>query len=182
MTEHPTQSMTRKFNIFIKGEENKDLVGIRSGQSKTKVFLRFTNCSNRIVAIFWIDYLGYVKLYKILKPLEFIDVNTFVGHPWIFTDIKTRERYIAEGQRIFYPQPKYKNKVELTSPENPEPIRINVKISPPLRNLKILSLMVLAKKLIREKDVEQLDLPAMLKQELKMCIILEHQFRYKNLE
>jgi von Hippel-Lindau disease tumor supressor len=41
------------------------------------------------VNILWLNYEGERVRYKTLQPNQFVDVNTFVGHPWIFRDADT---------------------------------------------------------------------------------------------
>ncbi|XP_026477302.1 von Hippel-Lindau tumor suppressor homolog [Ctenocephalides felis] len=159
--------------------DNYDLIGVKSQESKTKEYIRFINCSDRKIAVFWINYNGLTALYKILNPSEFVNVNTFVGHPWISLDVKNKERFLTGGKRIYYPEPGYMNRVR-RPPEHLNMCRLNIKISAPLRDLRTLSYMCLVKMLSKEEDVDPLDLPETLRKELKKLIQQEHRFENKD--
>ena len=66
-------------------------------------FVRFVNLTVRKVDIVWLNYEGARVRYKTLKPEQFVDVNTFVGHPWIFRDADTGDKLMVQLQEVFEP-------------------------------------------------------------------------------
>lgn len=66
-------------------------------------FVRFVNQTLRKVDIVWLNYEGARVRYKTLQPDQFVDVNTFVGHPWIFRDADTGDKLMVQLQEVFEP-------------------------------------------------------------------------------
>lgn len=64
--------------------DRKERGGRQAGKSVISSFVRFVNRTQRHVDIVWLNYEGARVRYKTLQPEQFVDVNTFVGHPWIF--------------------------------------------------------------------------------------------------
>lgn len=73
-----------------------NLRSINSGQAVT---IRFTNNSGAHRSVMWIDYQGQPKQYKDLAPGQSYAQQTFVGHPWMFTDGpgNCKEIFIPQG-------------------------------------------------------------------------------------
>lgn len=65
---------------------------LRSLNSDERSYVRFINNSRRKVEIFWIDYNGGSVLHATLENAQFVDINTFVTHPWIVLDFITKEK------------------------------------------------------------------------------------------
>lgn len=57
-----------------------------SDNSREKTKVRFENTRDEEINVFWIDYKGNPKHYKTLRPGETLSQNTYVSHPWVFTD------------------------------------------------------------------------------------------------
>lgn len=65
---------------------------LRSLNSVHRAFVRFINTTRKNVKIYWIDFQGQNQFYKKLSQGEFVDINTFVTHPWIFVEEETMDR------------------------------------------------------------------------------------------
>ena len=72
---------------------NEDDVVLRSEPSTHHSFVRFCNRTLRRADVIWFNYTGQGVKYKTLLPTQTVDVNTFVGHPWMFRDHDTGDRY-----------------------------------------------------------------------------------------
>ena len=60
--------------------------GVRSQNSDTPVNLTFVNQSDGYRAVMWIGFDGMPKEYASLNQGESFSVQTFLTHPWMFTD------------------------------------------------------------------------------------------------
>lgn len=76
---------------------------LRSKKSVHYSFLRFVNKTNRNVDVVWVNYEGARVRYKTLNPDNYLDINTFAGHPWIFFDSETGDRMMVQLKEIFEP-------------------------------------------------------------------------------
>ena len=76
---------------------------LKSQKSVHCSFVRFQNATAKGVDVIWINYEGLRVKYKTIYPGEFMDINTFVGHPWIFCDSETGERMVAQLRDVFQP-------------------------------------------------------------------------------
>jgi hypothetical protein len=81
--------------------------GAKSKKSNVPVKVKFVNKSGEYRGVFWLDYKGQMVNYANLNPGESYTIDTFVSHPWAFTD--------GPGNCIemFYPA-KGKNRYNLT--------------------------------------------------------------------
>lgn len=81
--------------------------GAKSKKSDVPVKVKFVNKSGEYRGVFWVDYKGQLVNYANLNPGESYTIDTFVSHPWVFTD--------GPGNCIemFYPA-KGKNRYNLT--------------------------------------------------------------------
>lgn len=80
--------------------------GVEVRKSKKSVicsFVRFMNRTQRGVDIVWLNYEGARVKFKTLSAYEFVDVNTYVGHPWIFLDMETGERLVVNLKSVYEP-------------------------------------------------------------------------------
>ena len=59
---------------------------IRSKNSNVPVSVTFRNRTNSFRGVMWIDFNGQPVNYANLEPGQKFTVNTFVTHPWMFTD------------------------------------------------------------------------------------------------
>ena len=73
--------------------------------SQVHSFVRFVNKSVRVVELRWVDYEGEHTPFKVIHPTLFVDVNTFVGHPWTVCDAVTVDRMVFDGKQVFEPVP-----------------------------------------------------------------------------
>ncbi len=82
-------------------------LGAKSKKSTASVKVKFVNKSGEYRGVFWLDYNGKMVNYANLNPGESYTIDTFVSHPWVFTD--------GPGNCIemFYPA-KGKNRYNLT--------------------------------------------------------------------
>lgn len=132
---------------------------LKSDRSIVHSYLHFINDSSRMVDVVWLNFEGYRVKYKTLKPREFVDVNTFVGHPWLFFDSETGDRLVVQSNELFEPQ----------SSENGPPRRTIVRITIPVYSLQERCGQIL-RTFITINKVDELDLPQHLKEELKNSI------------
>ena len=79
-------------------------------------FVRFLNCTVRRVDVVWLNYEGVGIRYRTLAPNQWVDVNTFVGHPWIFRDSITGDKLVVQLKEIFEP-PSWKDVDENALPQ-----------------------------------------------------------------
>ena len=62
------------------------LRGQASQNSDVPVSMTFVNLSDGFRAVYWIGFDGQPKQYATLNPGEEFAINTFMTHPWMFTD------------------------------------------------------------------------------------------------
>lgn len=91
--------------LIMPGEDNdgENQRPLRAGRSLHQAFVRFVNRSHRRVDIIWLNYEGFGMKYKTLLSCQFVDVNTFVGHPWIFRDADSGDRMVVQLKEVFEP-------------------------------------------------------------------------------
>ncbi|XP_043249139.1 von Hippel-Lindau disease tumor suppressor isoform X2 [Colletes gigas] len=123
---------------------------LRSINNYQKSFVKFINKTTRNVALYWINYRGRAIKYGVLLPGDFLDINTFVTHPWIFVDDETNDRRREDSGRP----------------------RTNVYITLPLYTLREMSLRVIGRCITRIEQVFQLDIPRSLQYELKEMLFV----------
>ena len=67
--------------------ESCELFGkIKSKNSKQPVTVTFVNRTDALRNVAWLDFKGTPVDYAQLQPGEKFTINTFVTHPWMFTD------------------------------------------------------------------------------------------------
>uniref|UniRef100_A0A1B6E6K1 von Hippel-Lindau disease tumour suppressor beta domain-containing protein n=1 Tax=Clastoptera arizonana TaxID=38151 RepID=A0A1B6E6K1_9HEMI len=140
---------------------------LMSCESTEKVLLRFWNLSNKTVSVIWLNFKGLYITYKILKPLEFFDANSFVDHPWIFMDIHTGDRLVGNKQCVYYPEPWPEIKRKLPREHMNLTIgRILVSIIWPLYSLRDLCLRAVRDSTEKEETILNLQVPLTVKNDL----------------
>ncbi|XP_035731316.1 von Hippel-Lindau disease tumor suppressor-like [Vespa mandarinia] len=140
---------------------------LRSLDNSQISFVRFTNCTTRIVALYWIDYQGQAISYGTLYPGSYVDIDTFVTHPWIFVDDETKERYLVNQRDVFFPEPWLEKCLNARRQYLPHRIdRTNANIMTPMYTLFELSLRAIKNFLKHKEQVFKLDIPRSLQYEL----------------
>lgn len=135
---------------------------LRSEHSQTQVYVRFVNLTNRNVDIIWVDFTGNFIKYKTFSRYQFLDINTFTGHPWIFWD-KNKDNMCVDGKDIFYPTP-------TICPTTKKLARKCVGVHLPLYSLKTRALLAVRDYLKDGANLQGLDLPRVLLQDLKVLL------------
>jgi len=172
-------------------------LSMRSVKSVRASFVRFVNLTRRRVDVIWINYEGRSVKYKTLRPREYLDVNTYVSHPWIFRDSDTHDKLVISstagihtgnengifGSPVFRPQ-------ETLAPDGRTPVRKVVYITLPVYTLKERCFQMLRKYFdnnlrrqnglsatqhndpsnrtcISEESLQQLEIPLSLKHEFR---------------
>jgi hypothetical protein len=60
----------------------------RSVDSRSPAAIKFVNKTTHPVRIYWLDFAGNRVLYNSLLPGQAYVQNTFIGHPWLVTDMR----------------------------------------------------------------------------------------------
>ncbi|KAI4496266.1 hypothetical protein M0804_000076 [Polistes exclamans] len=140
---------------------------LRSINNRQISFVRFTNCTKRNVALYWIDYEGHAIKYGCLNPACYLDIDTFVTHPWIFVDDETKERYLVNQKDVFYPEPWLEKCLNGREPYCPHRInRTQALIMVPMYTLLELSSRVITRRLNYKEQVLKLNIPRCLQYKL----------------
>jgi VHL beta domain len=67
--------------------ESCDLFGrLKSKNSNSAITLTFVNKTDALRNVTWLDFKGKPVDYAQLQPGEKFTINTFLTHPWMFTD------------------------------------------------------------------------------------------------
>lgn len=74
--------------------------GLRSERSEP-LCLRFMNECDKTVDIIWISHNGQYHVYGTLKPTDYLDVNTFTKHYWVFRETQSRTPLVANNKWHF---------------------------------------------------------------------------------
>lgn len=74
--------------------------GLRSKNS-APLCLRFLNKYDKTVDIIWISHNGQYHVYATLKPAQYLDVNTYTKHYWVFRDSQSRTPVVANNKWHF---------------------------------------------------------------------------------
>jgi len=73
-------------NNVASGASCRDFGRVRSRNANRPISIRFVNRSGSHRSVMWLDYKGQPKHYKDLANGESYFQQTYVGHPWMFTD------------------------------------------------------------------------------------------------
>lgn len=142
---------------------------LRSIASSNEARIRFINKSNREAEIVWIDFKGQLVKYQLLRPRQFLDVNTYTQHPWIAIDYRTRDNLHLNRKEIFLVE-NFSCEVMMGNEKRrvtQANIRIPVHITLPLDSLKICAVKVVRDLIKNVNNIERLELPKVLINELK---------------
>lgn len=150
-------------------------------------YIRFKNTTKFHVEINWIDKIE--KQFGVLPPNQFLDVNTYSSHPWVFRLVNTygsylnfylfyifRERLskakmLVCGEKTFLAKA-WVDEHKRLGFEHPIniPLRTLVSIEMPVLDLRLLSLICIADRLKNEEDVTLLEIPKSLENELSEMV------------
>lgn len=141
------------YEIHYNGQ--RDLV--KSLESIQPAFIRFSNRTGRKVDLWWRNFNGLREHYATIKPGGHYDINTFLTHPWEFSDAATNENYVINNNIVF---------------RVPEVVagmryRTNWNISVPMRTLRFTAMLAVATNLPDANDAVHLDLPMALCNEVQ---------------
>lgn len=141
------------YEVNEKGES----VVVKSINSDRQAFLRFTNRTSRLVDVWWRDFDGRRRFYERMEPGAFYDINSYLTHPWEFTDASTRESFVINNKFVF------------RAPEHVGGMmyRTNWNITVPVRSLRGTTMLTLASLLPNPEAASELDLPVVLSRELQ---------------
>ena len=88
--------------------------GTYSIHANVPTSIRFENKSGKIVKIYWLDYSGNRKLYKVLEKDQVHNQQTYVTHPWLITGDDDR------AMQIYFPDSQSRTVVISQSPTSPQ--------------------------------------------------------------
>lgn len=137
--------------------ESGERVVVRSIESVQRAYLRFTNRTRRPVDVWWRDFNGAKRHFIKLEAGTYFDINTYITHPWEFTDVSTKERYVINNKPIY------------RAPANIGGMayRTNWNITISVRTLRETVLMFLAINHPQSVPIESLGLPKVLAEDLR---------------
>ncbi|KAG5678371.1 hypothetical protein PVAND_008053 [Polypedilum vanderplanki] len=149
---------------------------LRSRDSNIRSFVKFKNCSCRVVEVHWINFHGNNIHYSNLKCGETIVVNTFTTHPWIFICQKTGERLRVNNNEVFLAKPWFNfianSDNGLVSVEREE-----AQIHIALKSLKDICLWKIIYLIRQKDDIDYLQIPKTLKNDLAYFFYLSTRYR-----
>jgi VHL beta domain len=70
-------------------------LGLHSQRGDTSTSIRFTNQTDLVVTVYWIDYAGKPVRYHVLDPDSSVSQQTYVSHPWIGIDEKGHQYQVT---------------------------------------------------------------------------------------
>ena len=107
-------SITKKKTIAE--ESSKEILekGTHSIHAYVPTSIRFENKSGKIVKIYWLDYSGNRKLYKVLENDQNHIQQTYVTHPWLITGDDDR------AMQIYFPDSRPRTVILPQSPTTPQ--------------------------------------------------------------
>ena len=148
------------YEINEKGER----VLVRSTDSTTRAYLRFTNKTSRTVDIWWRDFRGTKHHYVAIESRTYYDVNSYLTHPWEFSDHLTGERYVINNCEIY------------RAPANIGGMsyRTNWNITVSVRSLKYSAMLAISERIKKISSVEDLGMPKTLEDEVKKLVTILH--------
>ncbi len=123
--------------------------------------VRFINYNERAAQVIWVSCQGQYTIYRVLEPKQFVDVNTFSQHIWIFKEEGTGNRLMANNKPHFCGIDNSYCKAKVDS------ARYLVYVSKPfVPNLRAVCITQVCRFLSRCTDVKFLEIPVTLKQDI----------------
>lgn len=125
--------------------------------------VRFINCCDTSVQILWVTYEGGYDNYKTLRPREFLDVDTFLKHTWIFKEEETGATVMANNKSCFYGFDEFGH---IQQPLR-DRTRFGVALSKArVEKLEKICINFICRRLEKSSDVDSLEIPNILKKRL----------------
>ncbi|KAB0804216.1 hypothetical protein PPYR_01186 [Photinus pyralis] len=154
------------------GERSADDQGnlVRSVDSHHPSYIRVTNLCPEAVDLIWIDYQGRHVKYTKLSNRAFVDVNTFETHPWIAVHSDKKDKVLMNNKFIYMPT-RSRPVPNLPADAPLQFLRVSVSITLPVYSLRYRALLEIRSYLTTVSDVDTLDLPAELRNALKVTIL-----------
>ncbi|XP_048776261.1 von Hippel-Lindau disease tumor suppressor-like [Ostrea edulis] len=84
-------------------EEKKEYKEPRSLNNDITTHVRFQNRCDRNATLYWLNFKGNLVRYSILKKGEYIDMITYVTHPWCAKEVVTNDRLVIDKEPVYYP-------------------------------------------------------------------------------
>ncbi|KAL2102206.1 hypothetical protein ACEWY4_001374 [Coilia grayii] len=131
-----------------------DTKPLRSLNSDIPSYVTFVNRTSRLATAWWLDFSGHPVSYGDIQPNGELKMNTYQTHPWVFRATENGAALTANQQEVFYPP--------LT--EYQEYISVNIRA--PVYSLRECCLMVVRSLVKSQQDLNTLDIPQTLKQDL----------------
>uniref|UniRef100_A0A1E1VYX5 von Hippel-Lindau disease tumour suppressor beta domain-containing protein n=1 Tax=Pectinophora gossypiella TaxID=13191 RepID=A0A1E1VYX5_PECGO len=133
---------------------------VRSSDSSKRAYLRFTNKTSRPVEVWWRDFRGVRHQYFSLDPGSHFDINSYVTHPWEFSDPETDENFVINNCIIFRAPPKLGGMS----------YRTNWNITVSVRSLRFAAMLVIAERIHAPCCIPALGLPKTLEKEMDKLV------------
>lgn len=149
-------------------------------------FYRFKNCSRFTVNVYWSTPSGLVY-YNCLAPEQFLDVNTYETHIWVFVNVENGNRLWADGcfefcSNSWQKELRLAKESGLLDESHLEPFRKLVKITYPMHNLTHLAMEAVRDTNVSFEDVDKLELPITLQSDLRKMILTKRCAQLHNRE
>jgi von Hippel-Lindau disease tumor supressor len=84
-------------------EEKKEYREVRSLNNDITTYVRFKNRCDRQATLYWFNFQGNLVRYAILKKGEYIDMITYVTHPWCAKEVVSNDRLVINKESVYYP-------------------------------------------------------------------------------
>lgn len=122
--------------------------------------VRFINGCDKPIQILWVTHTGEYQLYATLRTRQFLDVNTYMRHAWVFKETVTGNRVWANNRLYFYGANDFAN-VKL---EDRARSRFSVVLSKArVEKLEKICINVISRYIKKCTDVKYLEIPTTLK-------------------